>query len=217
MKINKYVVLAILLVSLLTISVGSQIADLSPDDKFKQTTQLTKINDKIGLQEKQDCKIAYYNATEDIYGYIPRTRNVRGQCFNPANQSNYTCITGTEDYQSYEVIGNQIVLRNNTDCKSTSFVISITKGSVTEKKEIDFSDWGACIYSEENGCLVVTCVSHDDGAFNGQFTDCKGGKSCQRFEICDGNIRTFYKNSRKDFVENDPTFYHGKLPLKEVE
>src|SRR3989338_6870869 len=48
------------------------------------------------------------------------------------------------------------------------------------------------------------------------FSDCKGGKSCQKFVICDNSIKTFYKNSREDFVESDPTFFLDKLAIQEV-
>ena len=64
---------------------------------------------------------------------------------------------------------------------------------------------------------MVRWVSLYDGAHKGQFTDCNGGKSCQKFEICDGSIKTFYKNSREGFVADDPSFYLNKLALKEVQ
>ena len=88
------------------------------------------------------------------------------------------------------------------------------------KKQIDFSDWGPCIYSQENiggnSCLIVTCQSIYDGANDGQFHGCKGGTSCQRFEICDDSIKTFYKNSRESFVEDDPSFHLSKLAIGEA-
>lgn len=199
MKLNKIIVLSIFLISLLALIVASQVPQRA-----------------ISIEEKQDCTTTYYNQTENVYGYVTRTRDTYGTCFNAQNSSYYWCVNGTESYQSHEIIDNPVVLINITDCRTSSFVVSIIKGDVTEKKEIDFSNWGACIYGMEDNCMIVTCVSHDDGTFKGQFTDCKGGKSCQKFQICDNQIKVFYKNSREDFVEEDPTFYISKLAYREV-
>ena len=109
------------------------------------------------------------------------------------------------------------VKNNRTECNpQNKLVISIDKGISIAKQEIDFSQWGACIYNSENNCLIVTCQSIYDGANDGNFHGCEGGTSCQRFEICKDGIRTFYKNSRSDFVEYDPTFHLPKLEIKEV-
>lgn len=170
----------------------------------------------LSLQENKDCATTYYNKTEYVYGYTNKTRDTYGTCFTEANQSYYTCINGTEAYQIYEPVGTQIVLKNKTDCISKSFTVTITKGSATEKKGIDFSQWGACIYNNEDNCLIVVCQSIYDGANDGQFHGCKGGTSCQKFEFCDNGIKISYKNSRNEFVEYDPTFYLPKLALREV-
>ena len=62
----------------------------------------------------------------------------------------------------------------------------------------------------------MTCVSFYDGAHKGKFTNCNGGKSCQKFQFCDDKVKVFYKNSRDDFVEEDPTFYISKLAMNGV-
>lgn len=200
MKIKKVLVLILLAVSLVAFSVLSQIS---------------QVTDKISIEEKQRCTTNFYDEIQNIYGNCIHYYNYTS-CLNSSGpntacslqqtQINFTCKTG-----------QLIFTRNTTDCKPLNkFVVSINKGAVVEKKEIDFSAWGACINAIENGCLIVTCVSHEDGAFKGQFTNCKGGKSCQRFEICNNSIRVFYKNSRNEFVESDPTFYIDPLTMKEV-
>lgn len=147
-----------------------------------------------------DC-IYYHNYTDCINTSGPNT-----DCSLKQDKWNFRCK-----------IGENIVTRNRTECKpDDKFIISIDKGVAVLKKQIDFSDWGPCIYNEENTCLIVTCVSLYDGAHEGQFIDCRGGKSCQKFEICDDSIDVFYKNSREDFVETDPSFYLPKLVLEEV-
>jgi len=70
MKMNKALVL-VLLVTLLAITVASQI---SPP-----TT--------ISVEDIQDCTTTFYNETENIYGYVTKTRDTYGKCFNPTNQS----------------------------------------------------------------------------------------------------------------------------------
>ena len=200
MKISKYLVLAIFLISLLAFTVTSQISQIS-----------------ITAEEKQNCAVTYYNQTENVYGYATKTRDTYGTCFNTANQSNYACVNGTESYQSYEVVGSQVLLKNNTECRTNSFVVSTTKGVITEKKEIDFSAWGVCVNSTENGCLAITCGSLQGGsARNGIFNGCDGGKSCQKFLFCQDGTKVLYKGAKSDFNVEDPTFHLSQLNLKEV-
>lgn len=218
MKIKKYLVLSLLIIGLLSIAVASQISEISMQNPNEfVSSKITQATDKISLEEKQACTISYYNETLHVYGYVPKFRNTYGICFNDANQSSYSCVNGTEQYQSYEVIGYNTVLRNTSNCKTNSFVISVDKGNSIEKKEVDFSNWGPCIYNVENDCIIVTCVSLYDGAYKGKFFDCNGGKSCQKFSFCEDGIKVLYKNSRNDFVEEDPTFSISKLALKEAE
>ena len=210
MKINKTLVLTLFLVSLLAVTVASQIIPITTS--ITETHQLTP---NIGLEETSTCTIDFYSVLQDVYAdciyYYNYTlcSNVSGLntgCSQQQNSWNTTCKTG------------QITItKNNTLCRpNNEFTININQNNVILKKQIDFSDWGPCIYNAENNCLIVTCVSNDDGAFQGKFTDCNGGKSCQKFEVCDNKIRVFYKNSREDFVEDDPTFYLSQLALKEV-
>lgn len=208
MRISKVIVL-VLLVSALALAVASQ--------DVQEFYKTTVINDKISFDEKQDCTISYHNSTENIYGNVSRIRDTYTTCYNAPNQSYYQCVNGTENYQSYEVIGSQTVLKNNTNCGATkSYTISVQRKNDVKKYELDFPSWGACVQNVESDCLVVTCVSLNDGAHKGQFVDCKGGKSCQKFRICENDIKVYYKNSWDQFVDEDPTFYLNKLELKEV-
>ncbi|MBI3026722.1 hypothetical protein HYY70_01280 [Candidatus Woesearchaeota archaeon] len=201
MKKRMILFLTLFLIGILAITVTSQIQ-----------------GGTVSLEERQDCSVSYYNVTESVYGNVTRTRNTNTTCIDPVNLTPYICINGTESYQSYEITGNQIMLRNKTDCISrNSFSIRAQRDSVPKNYEIDFSNWGPCIHSEENGCVIVTCVSKYDGAHQGKFTDCKGGKSCQRFEICNYRIKVYYKNSRAEFAEDDPSFYLSQLAIREVE
>lgn len=219
MKVNKTIILAAVLAVLSALFVLSQIPALSIDEDTNtfSASKVSEINDKISVEERQDCTISYYNSTQDVYGYVPRIRDTYGICLNPANQSNYTCVTGTESYQSYEVIGNVPFLKNTTACHSKSFIVSVAKGSEIEKKEIDYYGWGVCIQEIEGNCLAITCGTLSGGsAWNGIFNGCDGGKSCQKFLFCENGMKVFYKASREDFAEEDTTYKLSKLIAKEV-
>lgn len=212
-KINLFIAILVI-AALLSMGVLSQ---LSPISSIK--TKTAQITPTISLEEKDTCTTTFYDEVKDVIGsciyYYNYTfcSNVSGAntgCSLQQTTRNFQCKTG-------EIT----VTKNTTECKpNDEFVISINQGAATLKKQLDYSNWGPCVYSQEtinsNSCLVVTCVSLYDGAHNGQFIDCRGGKSCQRFEICDNNIKTTYKNSREDFVTEDPSFHLGKLALGEV-
>ena len=108
-------------------------------------------------------------------------------------------------------------MRNTTNCSPKSYIVSVIKGSVTEKREVDFSNWGVCVQSTENNCVAITCGSqHGGSAVNGIFNGCDGGKSCQKFLFCQDEIKVLYKASRDDFVNEDPTFHLSPLAYREV-
>ncbi len=208
-KINIFVVIFVTVI-LLSIIVLSQLEPIT-----SIITSKSQITPTISLEEKETCTVEFYDEVQEIYGTCIYYSNYTS-CLNTTGPNTDCSLKqDTRDFQCKT--GEVIVNKERTECKpNNEFIISIDKDTTTLKKQIDFSDWGPCVYEEENNCLIVTCVSNDDGAFKGQFTDCKGGKSCQRFEICDNSIKTLYKNSREDFVEYDPSFYLNKLSIKEV-
>ncbi|HLC60873.1 MAG TPA: hypothetical protein VJJ52_05590 [Candidatus Nanoarchaeia archaeon] len=220
MRINKTaVVIGILLTLILAFTAASQISfsDIPlPDNHFKNS-KISVVNEKLSVEEKQDCEITYFNQSEPIYGNVTRIRDVYVPCVDPINLSNSTCVNGTESYQSYEQVGAGIFLRNTTKCTSGSFVVSVSKNGNTEKKEIDFSSWGVCVQEKENDCIAVLCGNLEGGsARNGIFNGCDGGKSCEKFLFCEDGVKVFYKAARENFVEHDPTFKLDKLAYKEV-
>ena len=161
MKIKKYLVLSLLIIGLLSITVASQISQLENNNQFPESekrSKFTQATDKISLEEKQDCTITYYNESVDVYGYVPRFREIYGICFNEANQSNYTCTTGTEDYQSYEVIGppNKFGLGGPGEARQIG-------PNTIERVRLDvphsgykYSHWNREIYQVDNLAQVVT-------------------------------------------------------------
>lgn len=209
-KINLFV-LIVVIVAVLSMAALSQISPI-----IETINNINQITPTIILEEKSVCSTEFYEEVQTIYGdcihydnytHCLNTSGVNTDCFPQQDKMSFSCKTGED-----------IFYRNRTECiPNDEFIISIDKDTAVLKKQLDFSDWGPCVYEEENNCLVVTCVSLYDGAHKGQFTDCKGGKSCQRFEICDDSIKTFYKNSREDFVEYDSSFHLPKLALGEVE
>lgn len=212
MKQTKLAIAVFVIISLLSITALSQ----SPMTNIISKT--TKITPAISLEENDICTTTFYDEIQDIYGNCVYYSNITS-CLNTSGPNTGCSVQqSTLNYQCKT--GSTTSTKNTTECKANDYIISMGQGAATLKKQIDYYDWGPCIYSQENiagnNCLIVTCVSNDDGAFKGQFTDCNAGKSCQRFEICDNGIKTLYKNSREGFVQDDLSFFTAKLGIKEV-
>jgi len=209
-RLNK-VVIAVLILILLSLSAISQI----PGKLVNVFTNSEQVTANIAVKQDETCTTEFYEEGNDVYGTCTKIVNSTS-CTNSTGP-NTGCTTSQEEVSYGCITGVNAILRNKTQCSPEGkYLLEINDGSKISKKQLDFGQWGACKYENENNCLIVICVAHDDGAFKGQFTDCKGGKSCQRFEVCDGSLRVFVKNSREDFVEEDPSFYLPKLGLKEV-
>lgn len=192
--------------SLVALGVASQLAPTT--NLVSKTTQATPT---ISLEEKDTCTTTFYDEVQDVYGNCVHYSNFTS-CLNTTGP-NTACST-TQSQISYSCKTGEItVAKNKTECKSNSFIVSTSKGI----KEIDFSEWGVCVNSTENGCLAITCGTLKGGsARNGIFNGCDSGKSCQKFLFCEGSTRVLYKASRDDFVEYDPTFHLNSLAAKEV-
>src|SRR3989344_2985103 len=134
MKIKKSLVIAAFLILALAITALSQISNNDKFEKYK----VNKVNDKITLEEKQDCTTVYYNETVSVYGNVTKTRDTYGTCFNEANSSYYQCVNGTEQYPSYEVVNQIIQRKSKDDCESkNSFIVSVNRNNEVIKKEVD--------------------------------------------------------------------------------
>lgn len=201
MKISKLVVLTLFIVSVLALTALSQIS---------QSTNT------LSIEELKTCSTIFYDDVQPIYGTCTNYYNYTNcmnnsgpntDCSSKQIQQNFTCKTGQLTFT-----------RNTTECKPLNkFIISTNNGVSAEKKEIDFSSWGVCVNSTENGCLAITCGTLQGGsAHNGIFNGCDGGKSCQKFLFCQDGVKVLYKASRDNFVEEDPTFHLSKLALKAV-
>lgn len=166
-----------------------------------------QINEKISLDEKETCKNVTYEEVESVFGECSENYN---HCLNTSGPNtgcslaskNWTCKTGTQNVQ-----------KQKKECISQNKYEIDVKGV---KKELDHVDFGPCAHEEQAGCLIVTCVSEEDGAHNGEFVGCHSGMSCQKFEICENSIKSYVRNSRDDFVESDASFYLEKMKLKGV-
>jgi len=182
---------------------------------FTASSQISQITNTISIEEIKTCTTNFYDEVQNVYGSCIYYNNYT-ICLNTSGPN--TACSPSQNTWTFRCKTGEITLaKNSTECKpNDKFVISIDKGTATLKKQLDYSEWGHCIYNVENACLVVTCQSRYDGANDGQFHGCKGGTSCQRFEICDNSIKTFYKNSREGFAEYDPSFHLNKLYLAEV-
>ena len=201
MKINKSLVLAIFLISALAITVASQIS---------------QVTNAVSVEEVKACTTSFYDEIQNIYGNCVYYQNYTS-CLNTSG-SNTDCSLMQDSRTLNCKTGELIIKKNSTECQPpTKFIVSINKGSVTEKKEVDFSSWGVCVNTTENNCLAITCGTLKGGsARNGVFNGCDGGKSCQKFLFCGDGTKVLYKASRNGFAEEDPTFRLSPLAVKGV-
>lgn len=206
---KKIMVLAVVMAVLLSITALSQAPITNVISKISQVTPT------ISLNETETCTTSFYNEIEGVYGRCTHYFNSTS-CLNTTGP-NTGCSVAQEVTNFSCKTGEVTVTKNITECKSNDkFIISIDKG-IAIKKEVDFSNWGVCINTTENGCLAITCGTLKGGsARNGVFNGCDGGKSCQKFFFCDDSTKVLYKASRNDFVEYDPTFQLNSLAVKEV-
>ncbi len=205
------VAIAMLLgIIMLSIFAASQLGPLVTTEKSH-----TFISAKNDLVQSQTCTTSFFDEVIPTYQQCTYYSNYTS-CLNSTGPN--TDCSARQSISTFQCqIGASTVTKNTTSCTpDKEFIIETIDGGTTLKKKIDYSDWGPCVHEIAGSCLIITCVSYNDGAHNGQFTDCNGGKSCQRFEICDDYTKTTYKNSREDFVEDDPSFYYKRLAVQEV-
>lgn len=202
MRINKYIVIAIILVLIVVFSLTA-------------ISQVTQVKNGISAEELQNCNTIFYDESTPIYSdciyyynytLCLNTSGPNTDCSIQQSQTNIKCKSEITTH------------KNRTECiPLNKFIVSIDKGLTVDKKEIDFSRWGVCIQETENDCLAVICGTLEGGsARNGVFNGCDGGKSCQKFLFCPDGIKTFYKGSGGRFVADDPTFHLSRLEIKEV-
>lgn len=200
MKLNK-LVLAISLFALLA---------------FASTSQIPQAAAGISVEELKNCKTIFYDKVQPIYSNCIYYNNYT-LCLNTSG-ANTDCSL-QQSQKTFKCQTDEIrIQKNKAECTPLNrFVVSIYKGLTLEKKEIDFSSWGACVQTSEDGCVVVLCGSqHGGSAVNGIFNGCDGGKSCQKFLFCPNGMKVLYKGSGERFVSEDPTFHLSKLDVKEV-
>ena len=160
------------------------------------------VDDSAVINEIEDCHTEFYDEAEDIFGYAAMEKNVYGSCIyynsytyclntSGANTDcsaeqlahNYSCIIGTEPYQSYKKIGEQTIQKNRTVCDKTGYSVDIA-GSA---KKIDFEKAGYYCSLDGN---IITCDSVYDGDGDGK---CKSGETCIKFQITSKGISTVQK------------------------
>lgn len=155
------------------------------------------------VQEIERCKITTVEREEPIIGTClsnPRTETV---CTDePINDS---CSEVTESYEFTCRKGMQIIEEERQDCTTTGYLINNAVRLNTE-------EYG-CLIEESGGTLTVICDSVFDGNGDGI---CKSGESCIQFVLDGGSVSRSFKNSRKDFVEDDPTFFLQKATSEVV-
>ena len=149
MKKANMVVLIVGMAILLSIGVLSQ----SPI--FSTITKATQVTSNIWVQEKDTCTTEFYDEVQDTYGDCVYYHNYTS-CLNITGPNTGCSLEqSTRNFQCK--IGEVTITKNRTECRpNDEFVISIDQGAAVLKKQLDFSEWGPCIYEEQNNCLIVT-------------------------------------------------------------
>src|SRR3989338_8483311 len=209
MKKIALVFIGMALAVLLSLGVLSQLSPLTYSE-----TSVEQATDEISVEERQDCTMEFYTEIADVIDTCNYYHNY-SVCTN-ASGTGTGCIAQQRIQPFSCKTGQTASLRNQTSCTSQQKIyIEVEGDESTLAKELDYSFFGPCVREVENECLVITCVSYYDGAHNGQFTDCLGGKSCQKTVICEDGTSVYYKNGG-EFKREDPAFFLEKMELEEV-
>jgi hypothetical protein len=166
-----------------------------------------QISKDISLEEIKDCQMEYWNETIPIMGNCTESYDVK-TCNEPLNTS---CSLSTKSYTYTCVTGYNTEQKSKENCKDKSMKIGVSKMLSKEMYLLDYSDWGKCSYSPLNDSVLVICDSRYDGNADGI---CQQGESCIVFIVDKYTTKRLFKNSRIDFVEEDPTFYQEKLDME---
>ncbi len=177
---------------------GSYEDSPSPEDT-SVSTQSTSISDRVSVIE--DCEDHTVEKTEIIKGICSDDIPVLVCDDEPANTSCHTDhVTNERDC----VKGMKTSTVTEKRCETKGYVID-------NKIKIIVKDYG-CSFSEEKEGIVVICDSRYDGNGNGI---CTSGESCVKYIINGQTYQRLEKNSRRDFVVSDDSFFKEK-PSEEV-
>ena len=98
-------------------------------------------------------------------------------------------------------------------CKDKEIQLTINKLIGEENYKLEYGNWGKCSYESEDNKAIILCDSKSDGNNDGV---CQPGESCIKFIVSKDEIKQLFRNSRKDFVENDESFQQKKLVLEVI-
>ncbi len=167
--------------------------------------------DGITVNEMQDCTTEFYDAIEGIFGNVTRQRDIFGNCVFYNNYTlclntsgantdcssqqstyNFSCVTGTETYQNYEKIGENIVAKSRQICIDAAFKIN--------DKLINYSKFG---WNCERTDYIIFCDAPHQSNKNGK---CESGERCAQFDIRD--------LSKRVDIDFSPTSQIGEIKIE---
>ena len=152
------------------------------------------------ISKIEDCKDVSYEEDELIFEDCEQSKY-----FVTCDELNQTRYNNTINY--------------NTTCEVVKKVSKIKqtceqKGIfVKQKFKLDFDSDYTCLPSEDSEKVTILCDSKLDGNGDGK---CQAGETCIKFEVQGNNLKKYYRNSRPDFVENDPTFRQKEINMVEI-
>lgn len=166
------------------------------------------VSDGIDLEVIQDCRMVYWNETEDILGTCHYDVN-ETICSDPP--MNTSCETFWHRYNYSCIVDRRTIERSREECVDREFQLYVNRSGIIRQFELKYGDWGKCSYLPGNYTLLIVCDSRYDGNADGT---CQSGESCMLFGITRDNIRTYMRNSGEEYRENDNTFFLQKLKME---
>jgi hypothetical protein len=128
-----------------------------------------------------------------VYGYVERVREIYGICHKEflenSTSADVSCVTGTEEYQSYEIISYNTEQKSKTVCKQDTSDLDLSIGD--SKITLNYGLQGFKCVNQEN---KIICDSKNDGNGDGV---CQSGESCATFDIQNDKVLLTYVNSGK--------------------
>lgn len=146
-----------------------------------------------GIKADETCVQKQWETIEDV----------RGQCEHEitCNPTNTSCTPRTEIYECR---------KNTRIVTNTQEVCTPQKLTIQEKYALSVDGY-TCTPTSDAGTITLICDSKTDGNGDGI---CQSGESCQKFEVRNGQLYSYQKNSREDFIENDRTFNQQPIQVE---
>lgn len=160
-------------------------AKVSTDASGHTVTDISKNTGHV-VNKLDMCIDEKYNESTPQYGNCTYNADVcdalNTSCHKEART--YTCYTGSVSVE-----------KTSKKCKTDGYKIG--------KNKLNTGDY-VCNVSDDVDSTTVVCDSKYDGNGDGI---CTSGESCMKFVVNGNNIDVYKRNSKDEYVKDDPTYF----------